>query len=94
MSLPLCLPVDEAERGVNEPAHLSQRPLMVNTDEEVWGRGVLEGHVHHLSRPAIQIQKQHTTMMKDTGWFKIKTLQIVCSLEQCSPKLYFWGPTF
>lgn len=53
-SSPLCLPVDEAERGVNKPAHLSQRPLVVNTDEEGRGRGVLEGRKHRLSTPGKQ----------------------------------------
>lgn len=52
--LPLCLPVDEAERGVKKPANLSQRPLLVNAEEEAWGRGVLEGHVHRLSHPRKQ----------------------------------------
>ena len=52
--LPLGLPVYEAERGVEEPAHLSQRPLLVNTHEEVWGWGRLEGNIHHLSNPTEQ----------------------------------------
>lgn len=54
--LPLSLPVDEAKRGVEKPAHLRQRPLSVNAEEEVWGGGVLEGYVHRLSRPTNQIR--------------------------------------
>ena len=56
---PLRLPVDEAERGVKKPAHLSQRPLLVNTDEEVrrWGR--LEGHADLLSKPTRQIKSHN-----------------------------------
>lgn len=49
--LPLRLPVDEAERGVKKQPHFSQRPLSVDAEEEVWGGGVLEGHIHQLSRP-------------------------------------------
>lgn len=56
--LPLGLPVDEAERGVKKPAHLSQRPLSVNTEEEVLGWGVLGGRVHQLSRPTNQIKRR------------------------------------
>ena len=47
--LPLCLPVDEFEGGVEEPAHLRERPLLVNAKEEVWGWGCLERHIHQLS---------------------------------------------
>lgn len=55
MYLPLGLPVNKAERGVEEPAHLSQQPLFVNADEEIWGRGVLERHIDQLSKPEQQI---------------------------------------
>lgn len=64
--LPLCLPGDEAERGVKKPAHLSQQPLLVNTEEEVRGRGVLEGHIHRLSRPTEQIQRYYIIMRRAT----------------------------
>lgn len=55
--LPLCLPGDEAKRGIKEPAHLSQSSPLVNTDEEVRGRSCLEGHIHLLSKPIKHIQK-------------------------------------
>lgn len=60
--LPLGLPGDEAEGGVEEPAHLRQQTLSVDADEEVWGRGVLEGHVHRLSKPARQIRTEMVTV--------------------------------
>lgn len=51
-SSPLSLPVQESEAGVQEPAHLGQRPLLVDADEEVGGGGVLEGDVHGPSQSA------------------------------------------
>jgi len=73
---PLRLPVEEAERGVGEPAHLGQRPLVVNADEEVRGRGVLEGRVHRLSNPA------HTAAShQGRHHVTYRTNRMLCSLE-------------
>lgn len=77
---PLCLPGDEAERGVKKPAHLSQQPLLVNTEEEVRGRGVLEGHIHRLSRPTEQIQKYYIIMRGATGKYRHDSDAVFCKL--------------
>lgn len=49
--LPLSLPVEKSESGVEEPPRLRQHPLLVNSKEEVWGRSGLEGHAHLLPCP-------------------------------------------
>lgn len=69
MFSPLRLPVDEAERGVEKPAHLSQRPLLVYTDEEVWEWGCLEVHVDVLSKPTKQTSYFQKTATQNLNLF-------------------------
>ena len=49
VTLPLGLPVEEAKRGIEEPAHLRQQPLLIDGDEDKRRRRALEGDVDHLS---------------------------------------------
>lgn len=80
-SSPLRLPVDEAKRGVNKPAHLSQRPLVVNTDEEGRGRGVLEGRKHRLSTPGKQNAEENKPIHSDSNELEMNTSIVLRDIE-------------
>ena len=81
---PLRLPVDEAERRVKEPAHLGQRPPLVDADEEVWGRSGLERHGNLLPISTGQsksfMQSLNRQKQKNTTHFSIKRRQIAVFL--------------
>ena len=51
LTLPLGLPVEEAERRIEEPAHFCQRPLLVDGDKDMWKRRALDGDIDLLSEP-------------------------------------------